>query len=110
MSDAAALLADLTARGVILSATAAGKLRVDAPVDLLSPSDWAGLARCKADLLALLVPPRCPECYRPMPPEWGRRCWNCGRYRLCDCGRSTGSAFIAVCLLCEASSAKESPP
>jgi hypothetical protein len=46
----------------------------------------------------LVPPPRCPTCSRPLDDRG--RCWKCCN-RLCPCGRLTGSAFIAVCLLCE---------
>jgi hypothetical protein len=49
------LLEAMQARGVELSA-AEGRLRVEAPIGVLSESDWAELAACKAELLPLLAP------------------------------------------------------
>jgi len=38
----------------------------------------------------------CPECNKPLDRG---RCWRCD-WRLCQCGRETGSAFIAICIFC----------
>ena len=47
------------------------------------------------------APPSCVECHGPLTAKLV--CWACCD-RLCSaCGRPTGSAFIAVCLACEAS-------
>jgi hypothetical protein len=48
-----------------------------------------------------LAPPLCPECHAPLTDKLV--CWACCD-RLCSaCGHPTGSAFIEVCMACEAS-------
>jgi hypothetical protein len=46
------------------------------------------------------VPPSdCPGCHGPLDNRG--RCWRCD-YRRCErCGKSTGSAFLALCILCD---------
>jgi hypothetical protein len=58
-----ALLTDLTARGVRVTA-AAGRLSVKAPRGVLTAADRAGLARHKSDLVAALAPAPAPA---PVP-------------------------------------------
>lgn len=82
--------------GVTLAAGPDGTLAWEAdddpPAGLL-----AELGEHKAEVLALLT--ACPQCHRLMDGK--RRCWRCCN-RLCEtCGRPTGSAFIALCLLCD---------
>jgi hypothetical protein len=40
----------------------------------------------------------CPRCGRPRDAKG--RCWACCDRHCCDCGRPTGSAFIARCVAC----------
>jgi hypothetical protein len=40
----------------------------------------------------------CPGCNRPTDAK--RRCWDCCDRACCECGRPTGSAFIARCYAC----------
>jgi hypothetical protein len=48
---------------------------------------------------ALLEPDTCPGCHGPLDNKG--RCWRCC-YRRCErCGKSTGSAFLALCLTCD---------
>jgi hypothetical protein len=97
---AADLLARCRALGIELGAGSGGasllwEADADPPADLLEE-----LAANKADLLALVRGPfgNCDRCGRPLDDK--RRCWRCCD-RLCPCGRWTGSAFIALCILCE---------
>jgi hypothetical protein len=93
------LLARCRAAGVELGAGAGGALIWEADADL--PAGLlVELAAHKAALLALVRGPfgNCDQCGRPLDPK--RRCWHCCE-RLCACGRWTGSAFLAVCILCE---------
>lgn len=67
----------------------------DPPADLL-----ADLAANKAAVMALVRGPfgNCDSCGRALDGE--RRCWRCCDRPCVDCGRATGSAFIARCLPC----------
>ena len=94
--SAARLLADLQARGVVL-APDCGRLRVDAPRGVLTPSDRQALARHKPALLAMLavgVEPPAPAA----PPDreeeaiWQVPCVDCSAilprgywYRCAEC-------------------------
>ncbi len=100
MTAAVELLARCRAAGVELGVAAGGarllwEADADPPEDLL-----ADLTANKAAVLALIRGPQgnCDQCGRALDAK--RRCWRCG-YRACaDCGRPTGSAFIARCVLC----------
>jgi hypothetical protein len=98
--NAADLLARCRAAGVELGAGLGGdsllwEADTDPPAELL-----AELAANKAGVLALVRGPfgNCDHCGRALDAK--RRCWRCCN-RLCPCGRWTGSAFIALCILCE---------
>src|SRR5262245_54917437 len=54
----------------------------------------------KSDLIALLNAPSvcCPLCKGPMDER--KRCWHCCERICCECGRLTGSAFVATCVPC----------
>lgn len=99
-----ALLDRCNASGITLRAEGES-LRFRAPVGALTPAIRAELASRKGELLALLresapgVVPRCPNCRRAA--DLKGRCWHC-QDRACErCERQTGSAFIALCLLCD---------
>jgi hypothetical protein len=66
----------------------------------MTPDLYEQLSAQKLALLAYLV---CQICRRPLDDKG--RCWTCF-YRVCEtgCGRQTGSAFIALCLQCQADS------
>jgi hypothetical protein len=105
---AAELLSRCRALGIDLAAGPDGHLCWEAdaepPAELL-----AALAERKGELLGLLAGPtpagpgpapgRCPNCRRPLDAK--ARCWRCCDRACESCGRPTGSAFIALCLLCE---------
>jgi hypothetical protein len=93
------LLADLLVRGFDLRPLGGG-LRIH-PASRLTDDDRRAVQRRQAELLRLLV---CPSCRRPLDHKG--RCWRCCNRR-CRCGRQTGSAFIATCLLCEAEQKKK---
>lgn len=82
-------------REVELSAVG-GVLKFHGPADAVD-AELKALREHKPELLALLA--TCPQCGRTTERD---RCWWC-HYRLCErCRtRNTGSAFLAVCLLCE---------
>jgi hypothetical protein len=60
----------------------------------------AELTMHKADVLALLRGPfgNCDQCGRHLDER--RRCWRCCDRPCLQCGRPTGSAFIATCCAC----------
>jgi hypothetical protein len=64
MTDLATLLADLTARGVLIEAHG-DRLKIDAPADVLTAELRAALAEHKAALLAHLAGDAAPT---PAPP------------------------------------------
>lgn len=72
------LIETLSASGVRLSASD-GKLKVDAPADVLTAELKTELAAHKAELLALLAPKPCKYCNAPM------LCVEAG-YFACGCG------------------------
>ncbi len=98
---AAALLADLRSRGVVLE-TDGARLRWR-PTFLVSTSTAETILQHRAELIRLLAVPdggtsRCPGCRWPL--DSARRCPRCFD-RLCvDCGRLTGSYFIMRCAPC----------
>jgi hypothetical protein len=59
----------------------------------------AVLAAHKAALVARLGS-ACPDCGGPLDER--RRCWRCCQRLCCDCGRPTGTAFVARCFRCGA--------
>jgi hypothetical protein len=76
----------------------------DPPLELL-----ARLREHKPAILAALQARRCPKCGRLMDAK--RRCWAKACFdRLCECGRLTGSAYIATCFVCSAQSAASAMP
>lgn len=105
MTPAAALVAELQARGVILRPD--GEILRVRPVSLLSPEELATLRAHKAEVLALLTVPAGPA---PPEPETlpGVRSWcypwpvslpGLGRYHVdvfevcADCDRGTWSRY-----------------
>jgi hypothetical protein len=100
MTTAVKLLARCRAAGVELGVGSGGasllwEAEADPPAELL-----AELAANKAVLLALIRGPfgNCDQCGRSLDDK--RRCWRCCDRPCADCGRPTGSAFIARCTPC----------
>jgi hypothetical protein len=100
MTAAVELLARCRAAGVELGVGSGGasllwEAAADPPAELL-----ANLAANKADVLTLLRSPfgNCDQCGRPLDAR--RRCWRCCDGPCVDCGRPTGSAYIARCIPC----------
>src|SRR5262245_40101140 len=94
---AASLLSELRTLGVRLFISE-GRLRYRASKGIMTPDLHRQLAAQKSVLLALLA---CPTCRRPLDDKG--RCWKCcNRACAAGCGRQSGSAFLALCLQCEA--------
>jgi hypothetical protein len=90
------LLDALRRAGVALSRSG-GDLRYTAPAGTMTPELKAAVVSHKAELLWLVGP--CPWCGCPLDRG---RCWRCHDRRCEVCRtRNTGSAFIAVCLVCQ---------
>ena len=91
-TDVLALCRD---RGVSLSRRG-DRLNFRGPPGAVDVNLRALLLEHKSRLLELVG---CPECNRPLNDG---RCWWCHFRRCSRCrARSTGSAFLAVCLACE---------
>jgi hypothetical protein len=99
MTTAADLLARCRALGIELGVVSGGAELLWEAVDNPPADLLAELATHKAAVLALLRGPfgNCDNCGRALADK--RRCWRC-RDRQCRCGRSTGSAFIELCIAC----------
>ena len=100
---AARVLEQARAAGVELAATPTGDIRWRSTRPL-SGTLRSDIVAHKAELALLLAaaPPErpCPSCGMPLDEK--RRCWKCCD-RICSgCERTTGSAFIELCLQCEA--------
>jgi hypothetical protein len=93
--NAAAVLNEAQAAGVELAATPGGLIRYRSPGPLPEALRQK-IITFKAEVLALLRVSTC-ACGRPLDGK--RRCWKCCD-RLCACGRTTGSAFIELCVAC----------
>jgi hypothetical protein len=100
MITAAALLADLSSRGIELE-TDGARLRWR-PAFLVTGPQAELIRAHRAGLIELLIGPdcleRCPSCGWPL--DSARRCPKCFD-RLCEiCGRLSGSYFILRCVPC----------
>jgi hypothetical protein len=85
-------------RGVTLS-RGGDRLKFIGPPGAIDADLRALLVEHKGQLLELVG--ACPGCARPLDAG---RCWWCHDRRCSRCRvRNTGSAFLAVCLACEAS-------
>ena len=100
MTAAAELLARCRAAGVQLGVVSGGasllwEANTDPPAGLL-----ADLAANKAAVLELVRGPHgnCGQCGRALDIK--RRCWRCCDRPCADCGRPTGTAFVARCCAC----------
>ncbi len=104
MSAATAFLEDLQARGVVVSAPAPDRVRMEAPPGVLTDLDRARLRQYKAALLTLLAGhdalpvPICLTCRRrPTTPATGYRCPTCvERARALCAARRPGDAPIIL--------------
>jgi hypothetical protein len=104
---AAQLLSELARQGFTLIAEGDG-IRVR-PASRLTEELRQAVRRHKSELLVLLAgagssgpapaPGSCPSCRRPLDAK--ARCWGCCNRACESCSRPTGSAFLALCLLCE---------
>jgi hypothetical protein len=90
------LLADLGRLGVELGAEG-DRLHFQAPRGVMTEELRQRVADRKAELLQL---PRCPGCKRFLDHKG--RCWRCNHRACSRCGLNTGTAFIELCLTCEA--------
>jgi hypothetical protein len=88
------LLAILGSLGVRLSA-AGGRLSYEAPRGVMTADLKQRVIDHRDELLVNLG--KCPGCGRAFDRG---RCWRCN-YRVCACGKNTGSAFIDCCITCE---------
>jgi hypothetical protein len=95
--SAADLLAYLTGLGITLLPDRGGSFRVRSPKGAMTDELRRCISERRVELLLLMN--ACPECGGPLDRRQGC-CWRCG-WRQCECGRQTGSPFIATCLLCE---------
>src|SRR5262245_57149942 len=89
------LIATLRSRRVSLRA-AGGRLYYRGPRGAMDAPLREAVELHQDGLMAAIA--TCPGCRRPLNDG---RCWRCS-YRLCACGRNTGSAFIGMCFLCQA--------
>ena len=97
MSTATELLDECRRRRVVVTA-AGDRLRVRGPVGTVDDALRSVLVAHKAEVIATLAA-ECRTCHRPTDEK--RRCWDC-HDRACEgCGRQTGGAFIANCLVCQ---------
>jgi hypothetical protein len=98
----AALLADLRSRGIELQ-TDGARIRWR-PREAVGPDLRDAILANRDALIALLSGPgaapaaACPRCGRP--PDGEGRCWRCCDRACCECGRPTGTAFVARCVAC----------
>src|SRR5262245_3414899 len=101
MREAEGLLADLRSRGVELETD--GKRLRWRPSELVTAPQAETIRFHQGAIVALLLATesvtRCTSCRRPLDSK--RRCWRCCDRACESCGRPTGSAFLALCLLCE---------
>jgi len=104
--SAAELLADLRRRG--LSVWAEGSALWVQPRAQIPAELRPAIVAAKSEILALLATERsCQHCHKPLDAK--RCCWKC-QDRLCACGKHwTGSAFIELCLYCEAEYRRKYP-
>ena len=106
--NAARVLELARAAGVELAATSTGGIRWRWSRPLPETLRCELIAH-KNELVPLL---RAATCHRPcpscgMPLDEKRRCWKCCD-RICSgCERTTGSAFIELCMQCEAAYRKQ---